>query len=37
MESADLKQKAKIKKYQKKHNLSADGIAGIDTLTKMVS
>ena len=31
------KTKAKIKKYQKKHNLSADGIAGIDTLTKMVS
>ena len=31
------KTKAKIKKYQRKHNLSADGIAGIDTLTKMVS
>lgn len=31
------KTKAKIKTYQRKHNLKADGMAGIKTLTKMVS
>ena len=31
------KTKAKIKTYQRKHNLKADGMAGIKTWTKMVS